>query len=617
MKLINLHINGFGKFHDLSISLDEGLNVIYGRNEAGKSTLHAFLQAMFFGLERQRGRAAKNDLFSKYKPWNTNVGYGGWIRVEYANQIYRIERDFFSPKDFQLVNETLGRKIDPPKATMDQILCGLSETSYRNTISIGQLKSATEGGMVAELRNYIANMNTSGNMALNITRATTFLKNQRKELERQMVPEAARTYTSLLGEIRTIEKEISAPEFENHLTEYEKKRAKVKEELSASQSEKEGLIQKVSKGRQVLESNHFKDEASIQTYKDYVDDVYEEFEIARDICEKPTRKILSVFLFILGLISGGFGVFLFLTPSPDLTKALSSPYIAPAVLLLLALVLMISGIALLIKTRGYKKDFEYNTQVLEAIFSHHLGDSTISDTAMRAFAQRMEEFKRLGRALSSSELSIQSLNQKMDELHAQQTGFGEEIEKQQKLQWELEKKLEQLANRKNQAEGLKDTLAENDRISNELAAIDLALETITTLSSSIRDSFGLYLNKEASELISGITGGIYNSISVDENLNIFMNTEEKLVPIDQVSSGTMDQIYLALRMATARLIQSGPEPMPLIFDDSFVLYDDGRLKTVLKWLKAAYSGQIIIFSCHRRESAMLTENNIGFHLIRL
>ena len=101
---------------------------------------------------------------------------------------------------------------------------------------------------------------------------------------------------------------------------------------------------------------------------------------------------------------------------------------------------------------------------------------------------------------------------------------SEEIEKQQRLQWELEQKLEQLSAKKNEAEQLKHVLTENERIQEELDALDLAQETMTHLSTSIRDSFGLYLNKTASELIEGITGGIYRSMSIDQNLNIFMNT---------------------------------------------------------------------------------------------
>lgn len=171
--------------------------------------------------------------------------------------------------------------------------------------------------------------------------------------------------------------------------------------------------------------------------------------------------------------------------------------------------------------------------------------------------------------------------------------------------------------KKNEAEQLKHVLTENERIQEELDALDLAQETMTHLSTSIRDSFGLYLNKTASELIEGITGGIYRSMSIDQNLNIFMNTPTRLVPIDQVSSGTMDQIYLAVRLAAAKLVISDRGTMPLIFDDSFVLYDDDRLKTALKWLAGAWDSQCIIFTCHQREEAILKSEGIEHHLIQI
>lgn len=147
--------------------------------------------------------------------------------------------------------------------------------------------------------------------------------------------------------------------------------------------------------------------------------------------------------------------------------------------------------------------------------------------------------------------------------------------------------------------------------------MDLALDTLKELSTTIRDSFGLYLNKTASDLIAGITGGIYSSISIDENLNAFLNTRRKLIPLEQVSSGTADQIYLALRLAAAHFIQGNADRLPLIFDDSFVLYDDERLRTVLKWLPTAYSGQILVFTCHEREMRVLKEEGAAVHEVRL
>ena len=60
MKFLELHLKGFGKFHDRTISFTDGINVIYGKNEAGKSTMHTFIRGMLFGIQPQRGRASKN-----------------------------------------------------------------------------------------------------------------------------------------------------------------------------------------------------------------------------------------------------------------------------------------------------------------------------------------------------------------------------------------------------------------------------------------------------------------------------------------------------------------------------------------------------------------------------
>ena len=54
MKILSLHIDGFGKLNDRDLSFKDGLNVVYGRNEAGKSTLHTFIRGMLFGIERQQ-----------------------------------------------------------------------------------------------------------------------------------------------------------------------------------------------------------------------------------------------------------------------------------------------------------------------------------------------------------------------------------------------------------------------------------------------------------------------------------------------------------------------------------------------------------------------------------
>ncbi len=84
MRLLDLHIDGFGKFHDRSVKFEDGMNIVYGKIEGGKSSLHTFIRCMLFGLERGRGRASRNDLYSRYEPGRTKqptAGGSAWRKT--------------------------------------------------------------------------------------------------------------------------------------------------------------------------------------------------------------------------------------------------------------------------------------------------------------------------------------------------------------------------------------------------------------------------------------------------------------------------------------------------------------------------------------------------------
>ena len=611
MRLLELHIDGFGKFHDRTISFNDGINIIYGKNEAGKSTLHTFIRGMLFGIERGRGRAAKNDLYTKYEPWENSGTYEGWLRLEKDGTIYRIERRFRKEnKSLKIINETKGLEEEVTPAFVSSLLDGLTETMYNNTISIGQLKSATEDGMVTELKNYIANMNTTGNISLNITKATAFLRNQKRSLEAGLIPEASREFTSLLAEIRNVEAEIAGPEYENQLAAYQNMRTQVKGLIDNTQTQKKDLDEKLANGKKVLSDNGFTDRASVDAMSSDAERLYSEYNTLNGECNKKSRKVLSGLTAVLGVAGLGaaatLGYFNLTAYLPVCGAAATA-----------AVIFFIISLFIRQKDKEYHRLFDNTSSELGALLARHLGDSAVSEDAMNAFRARMGEFSKLCDMVTQSEVEIRKFLEDLSNLQTKQAGCSEMIEKQQRTQWELEKKLEHLSNCKNKAKALKRTLAENDRIHDEIVAIDLAQETMADLSSSIRDSFGLYLNKEASQYITGITGGIYDSMSIDENLNVFLNTKTKLVPLENVSSGTMDQVYLALRLAAAKLLQGSGSGFPLIFDDSFTQYDDERLKTALEWLASAYGGQIIIFTCHRREAQMLRARQVEFQLIEM
>ena len=631
MKLLELHIDGFGKFHDRTISFKDGINIIYGKNEAGKSTLHTFIRGMLFGIERGRGRAAKNDTYSKFEPWENSGTYEGWLRLEKDGTIYRIERRFRKDnKSLKVINETRGHEEEATPAFMNELLGGLNETTYNNTISIGQLKSATEDGMVSELRNYIANMNTTGNISLNISKASTFLRLQKRALEANLIPDASREYTALLAEIRNVEAEISTPEFENQLASYQNMRSQVKSIIDNTQSERTILEDKILDAKKILEEYQFTDQASVDAYSQKAEEYYNNYRDFDAKGKKKSRKVFSVFALLLAIACLAGAVYLRLTYPSDYITVVGGLGISALVFLLIQTMIR----------KGIKRDLakaEENKNLLLEMFKKHLfrnkagahvkssedlGDEgssqvTLSDEAMSVFIKRMAEFTSLCDMVRQSESASKKLMEDINSLREKQNNCSEMIEKQQRTQWELEKKLEHLNNCKMQVTNLRRILTENDRIREEITAIELAQETLTELSSSIRDSFGLYLNKEASDLVGGITGGIYDSLSIDENLNVFLNTKRKLVPIEQVSSGTMDQVYLALRLAAAKLLQGDGEPFPLIFDDSFTQYDEERLRTALKWMAEAYGGQMLIFTCHKRESQILQAHEIDFNYVEI
>ena len=90
MKLKKLSLNNFGRFRGEVLKLEDGINVIYGENESGKSTVHTFIRSMLFGMKRGRGRAAGNDVYSRYEPWENASWYQGRMEFTSGGKEFRL-----------------------------------------------------------------------------------------------------------------------------------------------------------------------------------------------------------------------------------------------------------------------------------------------------------------------------------------------------------------------------------------------------------------------------------------------------------------------------------------------------------------------------------------------
>ena len=622
MRLLSLHINGFGKFKNKDLVFGDNMNIVYGYNEAGKSTIFMFIKAMLYGLERAKGRASKSDTWTKFKPWGNGDIYGGSLRFSYRERAYRIERDFTktATTPFAIINETDGKPVEGATEFLKEVLCGLTETAYSNTVSISQLKSATDAKMVVELKNYIANMNTTGNMSLNINKASDFLKEKKKAFTATLNPDAAKTYNQNLTEIKTLEKKISSPEFSSHLKTLKEADAITDKRIMDLNAQKETLIESIASKRQHLSDLGFVDKATIVQLQDELNRGYNEYLSAYESEKKKSiNKVYPVIFLILSILSVLMSAYIFKAGKTNVITASTGISYQFAMMLFIIICLASLVFALYIYT-VYNKDNRHLTELKVNLIATmaRVGsfDSITEENIHRAnkkLSSKINIFDEMAADIAKSE----ALNVDIENLRAKKAAYASGIDAKKQNEWELEKLMEKLAKMKEDNSALKNIIAENDKIRFEIDAIDLAMDTLKNLSETIKNSFGLYLNKDASELIEGITGGVYDSISIDENFNVFLNTPNRLVPIEQASSGTMDQVYLALRISAGRLMQNRSKELPFIFDDSFVNYDSIRLRAALLWIANNVPEQIIVFSCHMREAQLMTATMQDFNLIEL
>lgn len=169
MHIEKLILSAFGQYDNKEIELHKGLNIIYGENESGKSTIHKFIEAMYFGFFKdQKNRRAYSDDYEKYLPLHLS-SYGGTMIIDYQNRKLRVERNLLKGKDKVSIyeNETgqdITEEFHYDNAT--KLYCPLKPSEmnrrmYSNTVSIAQLSCGTERDLVEELKDRLANFGES------------------------------------------------------------------------------------------------------------------------------------------------------------------------------------------------------------------------------------------------------------------------------------------------------------------------------------------------------------------------------------------------------------------------------------------------------------------------
>ena len=606
MKIKKIHIDGFGKLHDFDIELGDGINVFCGQNEAGKSTLHMFIRSVLYGASNKRRLGARS-IYERMRPWKNPEVYRGRMEIEFERQRYMIERDFNKAPDDLVIMELakgVSGPVKEPEELIKRMLNGLSETAYVNTVSAGQLSAATGKDMANELRKYSSNVSTTMNPKLSADKALEYLAKEKEALNAKLDTEAAKEYNKVLTEIKRIEAELELPENENRISEFSETADKLSREGEAISDSIDNAESEIVSHSEALKEKGFADEAEIYGISKRVHEDYESLKALKIKAYNGLSFAIAVILFIA---AGGAAFYGYRYAD----EAMRLPaYVGGAAAAVIAL-------GLSIRIASLRRRYRTENELLAEEIKPYIGEQSPDDESMKAFDEYIGTAGAISGQINDIRAKREILGTEQRKLNDDYAICLDKLTEQQRKKNGVEELLARLNLLKSREVELARVISDNKLVREKLEALQLAEETLTELASDIKNAVGTFINKEASEMVSAITDNSYDSISAGQSFDIELNSKQGMISVSDMSAGTTDQVYLAIRLATIRFITGEDDPMPLMLDDSFNLYDDKRLEASLRFLAASYKGQILIFTCQDREELLMDKLGIAYKRIKM
>ena len=166
MKINYLKINEFGKLKNKEIKLEKNINLIYGKNEAGKTTLLKFISSMFYGVSKNKNGKEISD-FDKYKPWK-GEDFSGKVKYELDNkEEFEVYREFSkkNPKIYNKNLEDISKQFNIDKTKGNQFFyeqTKIDESLFLSTNLVEQNNVVLDANNQNLLTQKIANILSAG-----------------------------------------------------------------------------------------------------------------------------------------------------------------------------------------------------------------------------------------------------------------------------------------------------------------------------------------------------------------------------------------------------------------------------------------------------------------------
>lgn len=611
MIIKEVNIGKFGKLENQKYQFAPRINVIYGANESGKSTLMQFLKAMLFGLEKTRVRKTL-DIYNRYEPWDTPAYFYGSMIFETGQQQFLLERNFYyKEKRVRLVNIRDGEELSVEYGDLDMLLGNVSAAAYENTCCIGQEQLLPGRELGVLLEDERSNLAQTGSGDFQLSKALQELEQKRKNAEKtrkELEQQRLSHIHQLEVNQQVLERDIAGLKAQQE--KQSTQQGTVQEQVRALQQQMEPVqtaYQTVCRREQELKSAVAQEQLEWEQVEreQWKREQFRREQEKTDALQQKSGKNAG---FSPLLLIGVAGLIL----APVLRSAMDGfQKIAPA-LNIICIILILAGLVSAYRRNRAKKE-------TDAAQNHRGQDDRANGRADLQSVERErrkaaldQKLQRVCQQKATLEEQLQKLKDQKKSLQlqaARQEGSGDQLQSQiQEKEVELENLTEQVAEL--QQETLDEQHAREDR-----DALELAAETMSRLAARMSKTLEHTLDKEMSEILAQITGNVHEQLQVTDGQGIVLTEQLQKRTPEAYSQGTMQQAYFSYRMAAGHMLMK-EEPLPFLLDETFANYDEERLRQTLRWL-AEQENQIFLFTCRETEMSLLTEEDIPFASIRL
>lgn len=643
MKIENIKINQYGKLENKDIDLKK-LNIIFGKNEAGKSTLLNFIESMFYGINKNKNGKKYSDS-EQYLPWNEN-DFSGSIKYSLDN-----EKEFYVFRDFNKKNpkildeneNDISGEFTIDKKNGNQFFCDQTKIDrelLKSTLVTEQNSVELNKNTQELLLQKIANLAETGN-------EENSYKSAIAKLDRNMLTEvgtdksSSRPINKSEEKIKNLTAEITETKsYEDEKFEIENKKNKLLSELKEEKENKaiytqvKEVVDNDKKENIIIEEKDktiVQNNKKIEELKGEKETIKNEFKEQTELknseakkrAEKRTKITTAIALIIFGTadIVGFF---------------LNKNILAIRIILICLIPLFLIYLALSQYKKDQKekiyKDIASKSYVYNPETGTHVNELTEVEQKIKILTEEnqklVDQVKQLKDELIekdrvSKEKLMSEYGNNVAELFTSEIDeiIKQNAERINEIDLEIHKldidkraitpKLEKLAD-------AEEELAIEERHYKELddkrKIYTLTKEILEDSYEEMKQRITPKFAKSLSENIQKFSNNNYVGIIINDDGLKAKLPNGNLIEVDKLSLGTIEQIYLALRLSVMNELSS--ENMPIILDEAFAYFDDDRLKETLEYLQKI-DNQVIILTCTNREKKIADSLDADYNYIEL